>query len=224
MPAGGLDDHAALATALLTLFTVTGDTDWRTAGFGILDRAIDVFADRDEAGSWYDAAGDGLIARPRDPVDGATPAGASLMAEALLLASGLAGVDDAARYTELLDATLARGAVLLAKLARSAGHWLAVAQARVAGPMQIAVAQASRSDGKLARAARELAAGGTIRRCGRTGFTTAARQPGAGRRSRRRLCVPRQRVRPSGDGVGPIGRRGAHSAVVDRLAPSGPTR
>ena len=162
VPAGGLDDHAALATALLTLFTVTGDTDWRTAGFGILDRAIDVFADRDEAGSWYDAAGDGLIARPRDPVDGATPAGASLMAEALLLASGLAGVDDAARYTELLDATLARGAVLLAKLARSAGHWLAVAQARVAGPMQIAVAQASRSDGKLARAARELAAGGTI--------------------------------------------------------------
>ncbi|MCH5642097.1 thioredoxin domain-containing protein [Gordonia sp. ABSL49_1] len=162
VPSGGLDDHAALATALLTLFTVTGDQRWRTTGLTILDRAVDVFADPAEPGSWFDAAGEGLITRPRDPVDGATPSGASLMAEALQIAVPLADAGDAGRYAELLEHTLSRGAILLVKLPRSAGHWLAVAQARVAGPIQIAVAQVRDSDGRMTRRAREIAPGGAV--------------------------------------------------------------
>lgn len=161
-PVAALDDHAALVTALLTLHQVTGEISHREQALELLDITIEIFADPDEPGSWYDAAGTDLIARPRDPIDGATPAGASLLAETLLAASALADTARAARYAELLDATLGRGAVLLAKLPRSAGQWLAVAQARAAGPLQIAVSQTPGSTGELAAQARTFAPGGSI--------------------------------------------------------------
>lgn len=161
-PAAALDDHAALVTALLTLHQVTGDLAWCEQGLALLDKTIELFADSAEPGAWFDAAGDGLIARPRDPVDGATPAGASLVAEALLIASALAPLGPATRYAELLDQTLARAAVLFAKLPRSAGHWLAVAQARLSGPLQIAIAQSPDSAAELAAHAWAVAPGGTI--------------------------------------------------------------
>ncbi|WP_124711190.1 thioredoxin domain-containing protein [Gordonia insulae] len=161
-PMAALDDHAALVTALLALHQATGELSWRDEAFTLLDNTIERFADPAEPGTWFDAAGDGLITRPRDPVDGATPAGASLLAEALLIASALAPFGPATRYAELLDQTLARAVVLLAKVPRSAGHWLAVAWARWSGPLQIAVAQGVDSSGALAAQARRLAPGGTI--------------------------------------------------------------
>ncbi|MCF8590535.1 thioredoxin domain-containing protein [Gordonia liuliyuniae] len=161
-PLGVLEDYAALTTALITLHAVTGDAKWRTASLAILDRAIDVFADPDEAGAWFDAHPGGLLLRPRDPVDGATPAGASLMAEALVAATAVADVDTQQRYADLADATLARAGIILAKAPRSAGHWLAVAQAYVAGPVQVAVAQAPDSDGELAEQLRRRVPGGVL--------------------------------------------------------------
>ncbi|GAC49094.1 thioredoxin domain-containing protein [Gordonia aichiensis] len=161
-PVAALDDHAALVTAMLTVYQVTGDKHWCEQGLTLLDSTITTFVDPDERGAWFDAAPGTLIARPRDPVDGATPSGASLVAEALLIASTLARMGPATRYAEILDATLARSSVLLAKVPRSAGHWLAVAEARLGGPVQIAVAEDSHSDGELARAARRLAPGGAI--------------------------------------------------------------
>ncbi|MBD0020485.1 DUF255 domain-containing protein [Gordonia pseudamarae] len=161
-PLGALDDHAALCVALFTVHQVTGDIVWRDRGITLLDRAIDLFGDPDAIGSWFDSSESGLIVRPRDPVDGATPAGASLLAEALLMGSLLADADVAARYSELLDATLRRAAVLLAKLPRSAGHWLAVAVAERTGPLQIVVAQTAESTGELVATARMLAPGGSI--------------------------------------------------------------
>ncbi|MEE4022327.1 thioredoxin domain-containing protein [Gordonia sp. PKS22-38] len=161
-PVAALDDHAALVTALLTLHQVTGDPVWRDEGLSLIDTAITAFADPDHPGTWFDSIDSDLITRPRDPVDGATPAGASLMAEALLAASALAKFGPATRYAELLDQTLARAVVLLAKVPRSAGHWLSVAVARVAGPLQIAVAQGEGSPGDLAAHARAIAPGGSI--------------------------------------------------------------
>lgn len=161
-PVAALDDHAALVTAMLTVYQVTGDKHWCEQGLTLLDSTITTFVDPDERGAWFDAAPGTLIARPRDPVDGATPSGASMVAEALLIASTLARMGPATRYAEILDATLARSSVLLAKVPRSAGHWLAVAEARLGGPVQIAVAEDSHSDGELARAARRLAPGGAI--------------------------------------------------------------
>lgn len=165
--AGVLEDYAWLALGLLALHQ-TAEGDWLAAAQRVLDTAITHFADADTSGSWFDTADDAetLLTRPRDPLDGATPSGTSVLAEALLTAAALGEPDPAARYRQLADDTLARGAVLLARAPRSAGHWLAVAEAAVRGPIQVAVSAGP--DGEsgwaatLTAAARAAAPGGSV--------------------------------------------------------------
>ncbi|ULE31372.1 thioredoxin domain-containing protein [Mycobacterium sp. IDR2000157661] len=158
-----LEDHGALATGLLTLHQMTGDSSWLGAAAALLDIALDHFADPDRDGGWFDTADDAeaLMVRPADPLDGATPSGASLVAEALLLAAHLAPADRAGRYGAAAEATLGGAGQILARLPRSGGHWLAVAEAAVRGPLQIAVACAGPGSDLLA-AARRLAPGGAV--------------------------------------------------------------
>ncbi len=158
-----LEDHAALATGLLTLHQATGARSWLDAATLLLDVTLDHFADPDQPGRWYDVADDAeaLVLRPSDPIDGATPAGASLIAESLQLAAHLAAEGPAQRYAAAADATLRSATVLLARAARSAGHWLSVAEAAVRGPIQIAVA-CDGPDSELLAAARALAPGGAV--------------------------------------------------------------
>ena len=87
-----LEDHAMLATGLLTLHQITGEKDWLDAATGLLDIALEHFADPEREGRWYDSADDAeqLMVRPADPLDGATPSGASSIAEALQIAGHLA--------------------------------------------------------------------------------------------------------------------------------------
>jgi hypothetical protein len=154
--AGILEDYAALATGLLTLYQLTGH--WLHEATGLLDTALDHFADG--GGRWFDTADDAeaLVLRPADPLDGATPSGAALITEALQLAAHLTSVP---RYATAATDSLAASTSILAKAARSGGHWLAVAEAAVRGPLQIAVAcDPDRSE--LLTAARALAPGGAI--------------------------------------------------------------
>jgi uncharacterized protein len=152
-----LEDHAALATALLTLYQLTG--------FGLpeavrlVDLALEHFAAPDQPGRWFDTADDAeqLMVRPSDAIDGATPSGASLIAEALQVAGYLTG---SSRYVDAAQATLSSASPILARAARSGGHWLAVAEAQVRGPIQIAVAGDPSSP--LLAAARRLAPGGAL--------------------------------------------------------------
>ena len=155
--AGILEDHACLATGLLTLHQLTGA--WLPEAVGLLDLALEHFVDPAQPGRWFDTADDAeqLLVRPADPIDGATPSGASSMAEALQLAAHLTSSD---RYAEAARATLSGAAPILARAARSGGHWLAVAEAAVRGPIQIAVAGDPASE--LLAAARRLAPGGAI--------------------------------------------------------------
>ncbi|MDG4666020.1 thioredoxin domain-containing protein [Mycobacterium sp. 236(2023)] len=156
-----LEDHAAVATALLTLHQATGAPGWLDAAIPLLDLALDHFTDPAEPGRWFDVADDAeqLVLRPADPTDGATPSGASLIAEALQLAAHLA--PEANRYATGADATLSSVTMLLARAPRSAGHWLAVAEAAVRGPIQIAVA-CEGPDSPLLAAARAMAPGGAV--------------------------------------------------------------
>jgi uncharacterized protein YyaL (SSP411 family) len=158
-----LEDHAALATGLLTLYQVTGDDDWLAMATVLLDVALEHFADPDREGRWFDTADDAerLMVRPSDPIDGATPSGASLITEALQLAAHLVPATRADRYSTAAAASLATATPILLKLPRSGGHWLAVAEAAVRGPLQIAVS-CSHSDSELLAAARTLAPGGAI--------------------------------------------------------------
>ncbi|MBP1816831.1 thioredoxin domain-containing protein [Mycobacterium sp. OAE908] len=156
-----LEDHATLATALLTLYQLTGEESWLESATGLLDIALDHFVDPDTDGRWFDTADDAeqLMVRPADPLDGATPSGASSIAEALQLAAHLAPHPE--RYAAAAEATLAGATPILARLARSGGHWLAVAEAAVRGPIQIAVA-CDPPHSQLLSAARELAPGGAV--------------------------------------------------------------
>jgi uncharacterized protein YyaL (SSP411 family) len=158
-----LEDHAALATALLTLFQITGDGQWLDTATGLLDVALEHFSDPDHDGRWFDTADDAerLMVRPSDPVDGATPSGASLIAEALQLAAHLTPAPLADRYAAAASDAVSAATPILVKLPRSGGHWLAVAEASVRGPIQIAVACDS-ADSELLAAARTLAPGGAV--------------------------------------------------------------
>ena len=53
-----LEDHAALATGLLTLHQLTGDSSWLDAATQLLDIALDHFADPERDGRWFDTADD----------------------------------------------------------------------------------------------------------------------------------------------------------------------
>ncbi|OBJ47657.1 thioredoxin domain-containing protein [Mycobacterium sp. 1423905.2] len=158
-----LEDHAMLATGLLTLYQLTGDATWLDSAAGLLDTAVQHFADPDHPGRWFDTADDAeqLVLRPADPMDGATPSGASSVTEALLTAAHLVDERRAERYLHLAGVTLHAHSVLLARAPRSAGHWLAVAEAAVRGPLQIAVA-GDAAQSPLLAAARRLAPAGAI--------------------------------------------------------------
>ncbi|OBA80618.1 hypothetical protein A9W99_16340 [Mycobacterium sp. 1164966.3] len=161
--AGILEDHAMLATGLLALYQLTADDGWLTAATDLLDTALRHFADPQQPGRWFDTADDAeqLVVRPADPLDGATPAGASSITEALLTAAHLVDGERAERYLRAAADALRTSAVLLARAPRSAGHWLAVAEAAVRGPLQIAVA-CDPSTSSLLGEARRLAPGGSI--------------------------------------------------------------
>jgi hypothetical protein len=155
-----LEDYATLITAMCGLYQFTGVPAWLTTATGLLDTVLEHFIDTGQPGRWFDTADDAetLMVRPADPLDGATPSGASSVAEALQLAAHLTGD---ARYGAAADATLASATTVLAKLPRSGGHWLAVAEAAVRGPIQIAVA-CDPAHSELLAAARRLAPGGAV--------------------------------------------------------------
>ena len=158
-----LEDYATLATGLLTLYQITGEAHWLDAAIGLLDTALEHFADPERPGRWFDTADDAeqLLVRPADPLDGATPSGASSIAEALLTAAHLVAAPHSDRYASAAAEALSTATPVLAKLPRSGGHWLAVAEAAVRGPIQIAVATDG-PDSALLGAARTLAPGGAV--------------------------------------------------------------
>ncbi|OBH62232.1 hypothetical protein A5684_13060 [Mycobacterium intracellulare] len=158
-----LEDHAMLCTGLLALHQLTGEAAWLTTATDLLDTALAHFADREQPGRWFDTADDAerLMLRPADPLDGATPSGASSITEALLTAAHVVDGERAERYLRAADDALRAHSVLLERAPRSAGHWLAVAEAAVRGPLQIAVA-CDPSWSPLLAEARRLAPGGAI--------------------------------------------------------------
>jgi uncharacterized protein YyaL (SSP411 family) len=158
-----LEDYAMLATGLLALYQLDTDKAWLTVANQLLDTALQHFADRDRPGRWFDTADDAeeLLVRPADPLDGATPSGASAIAEALLTAAHLVDIYRAEDYLRAAGEALTAHSVMLERAPRSSGHWLAVAEAAVRGPLQVAVACES-PDSSLLADARRLAPGGAI--------------------------------------------------------------
>lgn len=176
-------DYAAFATGMLAVYQVTG----RVA---VLDRARDLLTDmsgrfRDAHGVWFDAPaerdgapagqqaapagqqgapmgqqGAPMIARMRDMTDGAVPSGLAAAAEAWVTAASLDQSGPGRDYAREILASVGDIAV---RHPRSAGWHLAIAEAVLAGPMQVAVAgPAGAPRDELVSMARRCAPGGAV--------------------------------------------------------------
>ena len=115
---------------------MTGEARWLDLAGELLEVALGSFGDGQ--GGFYDTAADdeALIFRPADPADNATPSGAFAVAGALLSYSALTG---SARHREAAGAALGVLPGIAARYPRAAGMGLAVAEAWLAGPAEIAV-------------------------------------------------------------------------------------
>ena len=134
--AGVLEDYADVAEGLLALHTVTGDPRHLRLAGELLNTVLERFADG--SGGFYDTADDAeqLFRRPQDPTDGPTPSGQFAAAGALLSFAALTASD---WHREAAGAALAPAARLADKHARFASWGLAVAEAHVTGPVEVAV-------------------------------------------------------------------------------------
>jgi len=100
---GYLEDNVFLVHGLLRLHTATGNSRWLYQARALADRMMGDFADSQDGGFFF-TAGDheSLLARPKDPYDGALPGANSMAALDLLAlhrATGLARYLDSARET-----------------------------------------------------------------------------------------------------------------------------
>jgi uncharacterized protein YyaL (SSP411 family) len=133
---GVLEDYACVAEGFLALSGVTGEARWVRLAGELLDTVLGSFSD--SHGGFYDTAADAepLIYRPADPADNATPSGTFAAAGALLSYAALTG---SARHREAALGALGSVPVLAGRYPRAAGWGLAVAEAVLAGPSEIAV-------------------------------------------------------------------------------------
>jgi uncharacterized protein YyaL (SSP411 family) len=133
---GVLDDYGSLAEGLVTLYEVTGDSEWLAFAGILLDVALQHFSDED--GGFFDTADDApaLVLRPMDPSDNAEPSGWFAVAQACISYSAITGVTD---YRERAERALSVVSTLGPRAPRAAGWGLAAATAILAGPLEIAV-------------------------------------------------------------------------------------
>ncbi|MEI7033217.1 thioredoxin domain-containing protein [Streptomyces pratensis] len=135
--AGVLEDYGDVAEGFLALAAVTGEGVWlEFAGF-LLDIVLEQFTG--EGGQLYDTAHDAerLIRRPQDPTDGATPAGWTAAAGALLSYAAYTGSE---AHRAAAEGALGVVKALGPRASRFIGWGLAVAEALLDGPREVAVA------------------------------------------------------------------------------------
>jgi uncharacterized protein YyaL (SSP411 family) len=134
--AGVLDDYGNVAEGLIALSGVTGEARWAGVAGQLLETALDRFAGG--SAGFYDTADDSekLLYRPADPADGPSPSGAFAVAGALLSYAALTGW---ARHRKAAIGALATLPAFAARFPRAAGWGLAVAEASLAGPVEIAI-------------------------------------------------------------------------------------
>ncbi|SHN65125.1 hypothetical protein SAMN05660350_01306 [Geodermatophilus obscurus] len=134
-PAGVLEDYGDLAEGLLVLHQATGEGRWLELAGDLLDVVAEQFVDAD---GWHDTAADAeaLVHRPFDPADGPTPSGLAAVAGAAVSYAALAG---APRHRELGEAAVGSLTRLAERAPQAVGWAMAVGEALLAGPLEVAV-------------------------------------------------------------------------------------
>jgi uncharacterized protein YyaL (SSP411 family) len=156
--AGVAEDYGDLAEGLLALHQATAEPSWLQAAGALLDTAVELFSRAD--GGFFDTASDAerLLRRPWDPTDNVSPAGQSAIGGALLTYAALSGSDS---HRGRAERALGTAAWLGPDQPRFAGWACAVAEAALAGPIQIGVVGEGGS-GELTRAARAATSPGAV--------------------------------------------------------------
>ncbi|MGW1253885.1 thioredoxin domain-containing protein [Streptomyces sp. NPDC002513] len=135
--AGVLEDYADVAEGFLALASVTGEGVWLEFAGLLLDQVLTRFTDA--GGALYDTAADAekLIRRPQDPTDNAAPSGWTAAAGALLSYAAQTGAEAPRTAAErALGVVKALGP----RVPRFIGWGLAVAEALLDGPREVAIA------------------------------------------------------------------------------------
>ncbi|MGW1002492.1 thioredoxin domain-containing protein [Streptomyces sp. NPDC002520] len=142
--AGVLEDYADVAEGFLALAAVTGEGVWLDFAGLLLDHVLARFADPD-SGALFDTASDAeqLIRRPQDPTDNATPSGWTAAAGALL---GYAAHTGSEEHRTAAERALGVVRALGPRVPRFIGWGLAVAEALLDGPREVAVVGPSLAD------------------------------------------------------------------------------
>ncbi len=124
-----VEDYAALADGMISLYETTGDETWFSAARDIADDMIERFWDHDGGGFFtVGRGGEQLIAQRKPAQDGATPSGNALAARAL---ARLYALTAEGRYADLIEAMRAAFSAYLSKaptmlgLLVSVQDWLA---------------------------------------------------------------------------------------------------
>ena len=134
---GYLEDYANVANGLLELSFASGELRWLEETRRLADLALELFADRERGGFFFDSAeGATLVARRKEFDDHPTPSGNSMIAYVLLRLARIYG-----------DAELEREAIGVFRLARpflerapaAVGHMLCALDLHFAPPREVAV-------------------------------------------------------------------------------------
>jgi len=135
--AGYLEDQAAVADGLLSLYEATFDPTWLDDIHGLLTEMLTAFWDEAEA-AFFDTAADQerLVVRPQDVTDNAVPSGTSMAVDVLLRAGTLFGEPS---WIDRARVTLERLAPTAAKAPLAFGRLLAAIDFYLGRPVELAV-------------------------------------------------------------------------------------
>ncbi|MYA01135.1 MAG: thioredoxin domain-containing protein [Chloroflexi bacterium] len=119
-----VEDYAALADGMISLYESTGDESWYTEARSTIDTMIERFWDHD-GGGFFTVARDGeqLIAQRKPTQDGATPSGNALAARALARMYALTADG---RYADLVEAMRTTFSAYLSKAPTMLGLFVSV--------------------------------------------------------------------------------------------------
>ncbi len=133
---GYLEDQAAVADGLLTLYEATFETEWLQEARALIEEMLRAFWD-EGSGMFFDTAQDheALVVRPQDVTDNAIPSGTSLAVDVLLRAGTLFGKED---WTGTAVPVLERLASVAAQAPTAFGRLLAALDFHLGKPVELA--------------------------------------------------------------------------------------
>ncbi|MBV8823096.1 MAG: thioredoxin domain-containing protein [Ktedonobacteraceae bacterium] len=141
---GYLADYTFLADGLLALYEASFDPRWFVEARALMDGAITLFADEQNAG-FFDTGSDheALISRPKDIMDNALPAGNSVACDVLLRLAAFSGEPS---YRQHADAYLQPLAEIMIQHPQAFAHALGALDFAISGSKEIAVIGTARAE------------------------------------------------------------------------------